>query len=94
MVFPIGDDNDGRATTPVVKYPLIAADVLVFAFPQGTGSGRNPFTYALLNAPAYVALGPWFLFRPVSGHGPLGGGAIENTGRTFRWQVTTRSSRP
>ena len=38
MVFPIGDDNSGRTTTPVVNYLLIAVNVLVFVFFQGLGS--------------------------------------------------------
>ncbi|MFL6333780.1 MAG: hypothetical protein ACJ754_10760 [Pyrinomonadaceae bacterium] len=42
MFFPIGDDNSGRQTTPVVNYISIAADALVFVFFQGQGnfSGR------------------------------------------------------
>jgi hypothetical protein len=45
MVFPIGDDNSGRTTTPVVNYVLIAANVLVFVLFQGLGS-NDRFTYA------------------------------------------------
>ena len=30
MLLPIGDDNYGRRTTPVVVYALVAANILVF----------------------------------------------------------------
>ena len=56
MVFPIGDDNSGRATTPVVNYLLIAANVLVFVFFQGLGS-NDRFTYAWATVPAEIVSG-------------------------------------
>jgi membrane associated rhomboid family serine protease len=56
MVFPIGDDNSGRATTPVVNYLLIAANVLVFVFFQGLGS-NDRFTYAWSTVPAEIVSG-------------------------------------
>ena len=56
MVFPIGDDNTGRATTPYVNYLLIAANVLVFIFFQGAGS-NDRFTYAWSTVPAEIVSG-------------------------------------
>ncbi len=56
MVFPIGDDNSGRQTTPVVNYLLIAANVLVFVFFQGLGS-NDRFTYAWSTVPAEIVTG-------------------------------------
>src|SRR5688500_11118425 len=57
MVFPIGDDNAGRATTPLVNYVLIAANVLVFFLLQGMGSDENRFTYAWATVPAEIVSG-------------------------------------
>ncbi|HEX8558975.1 MAG TPA: hypothetical protein VF668_12780 [Pyrinomonadaceae bacterium] len=57
MVFPIGDDDTGRATTPVVNYLLIAANVLVFFFLQGVGADDDRFTCARATAPAEVVTG-------------------------------------
>ena len=57
MVFPIGDDNSGRTTTPVVNYLLIAANVIVFVFFQGLGSDDNRFTYAWATVPQEIVTG-------------------------------------
>src|SRR5687767_1642786 len=57
MVFPIGDDNTGRATTPLVNYVLIAANVLVFVLFQGLGSEENRFTYAWATVPQEIVTG-------------------------------------
>ena len=51
MLFPIGDDNRGRTTTPVVNYVLIAANVLVFVLLQGLGSNEK-FTYEFSKFPS------------------------------------------
>ena len=56
MVFPIGDDNSARATTPVVNYLLIAANVIVFVLFQGLGS-NDRFTYAWSTVPAEIVSG-------------------------------------
>ena len=56
MVFPIGDDNSGRQTTPVVNYLLVAANVLVFVFFQGLGS-NDRFTYAWSTVPGEIVTG-------------------------------------
>src|SRR5215212_4613572 len=56
MVFPIGDDNTGRQTTPVVNYILIAANVLIFVLFQGLGS-NDRFTYAWSTVPAEIVSG-------------------------------------
>ena len=41
MLFPIGDENRDRRTTPFVNYTLIAINVLVFVFLQGLGFKRS-----------------------------------------------------
>ncbi|HEX8336273.1 MAG TPA: rhomboid family intramembrane serine protease [Pyrinomonadaceae bacterium] len=56
MVVPIGDDNSGRRTTPVVNYLLIAANVLVFVFFQGLGA-NDRFTYAWSTVPGEIVTG-------------------------------------
>ena len=56
MVFPIGDDNSGRQTTPFVNYVLIAANVLVFVLFQGMGS-NDRFTYAWATVPREIVTG-------------------------------------
>ena len=38
MLFPIGDDNQGRLTTPFVVYALIAINFIVFLFLQQAGT--------------------------------------------------------
>ena len=57
MVFPIGDDNTGRATTPLVTYVLIAINVIVFVFFQGLGTEDNKFTYAWATVPQEIVTG-------------------------------------
>ncbi len=57
MVFPIGDDNTGRTTTPLVNYVLIALNVLVFVFFQGLGAEENRFTYAWATVPQEIVTG-------------------------------------
>jgi membrane associated rhomboid family serine protease len=57
MVFPIGDDNTGRVTTPVFNYVLIAINVIVFVFFQGLGSEQNRFTYAWATVPQEIVTG-------------------------------------
>lgn len=56
MIFPIGDDNTGRATTPFVNYILIAVNLLVFIFLQGLGS-NDRFTYAFSTVPQEIVTG-------------------------------------
>jgi membrane associated rhomboid family serine protease len=56
MIFPIGDDNSGRMTTPYVNYLLLAANILVFVFLQGLGS-NDDFTYKFSTVPAEIASG-------------------------------------
>ncbi len=56
MIFPIGDDNSDRTTTPVVNYLLILANILVFVFLQGLGS-NDKFTYAFSTVPAEIVSG-------------------------------------
>ena len=63
MVFPIGDDNSDRTTTPVVNYVLIALNVLVFVFLQGMGN-NDEFTYAYATVPQEIVTGQ-DIARPV-----------------------------
>ncbi len=56
MIFPIGDDNTGRRTTPVVTYLFIAINVLVFVFLQGLGS-NDDFTYQFSTVPQEIVTG-------------------------------------
>jgi len=56
MLFPIGDENTERTTTPVVNYLLILINVLVFVFLQGLGSNEK-FTYAFSTVPAEIITG-------------------------------------
>src|SRR5437667_2331171 len=64
MLFPIGDENTDRTTTPVVNYLLILVNVLVFVFLQGLGSNEK-FTYAYSTVPAEIITGRDFTTRPV-----------------------------
>ncbi len=56
MIFPIGDDNSDRTTTPIVNYILIAINILVFALLQGFGS-NDKFTYAYATVPQEIITG-------------------------------------
>lgn len=56
MIFPIGDDNSDRTTTPLVNYVLIAINVLVFVFLQGMGNNEK-FTYAYSTVPQEIRTG-------------------------------------
>ena len=75
MIFPIGDDNTGRATTPLVNYLLIAANVLVFFLFQGLGSEDNRFTYAWATVPQEIVTGT-DIARPVMVSDPLSGDPV------------------
>ncbi len=56
MLFPIGDDNSDRRTTPYVNYMLIAINILVFVFLQGLGENSR-FTYAYSTVPKEILTG-------------------------------------
>jgi membrane associated rhomboid family serine protease len=56
MIFPIGDDNSDRTTTPIVNYILIAINIIVFVFLQGLGS-NDKFTYAYSTVPQEIVTG-------------------------------------
>ncbi len=64
MLFPIGDDNTARTTTPIVNYVLIVVNILVFIFLQGLGSNEK-FTYAYSTVPAEIITGRDIVTRPV-----------------------------
>jgi membrane associated rhomboid family serine protease len=56
MIFPIGDDNSDRTTTPIINYLLIAINVLVFVFLQGA-TGENNFTASFATVPQEIRTG-------------------------------------
>ena len=64
MLFPIGDENSDRTTTPIVNYVLILLNILVFVFLQGIGSNET-FTYAFSTVPAEILSGRDIITRPV-----------------------------
>ena len=64
MLFPIGDDNTTRTTTPFVNYALIVVNILVFVFLQGLGSNEQ-FTYAYSTVPGEILTGTDIVTRPV-----------------------------
>ncbi|HEX8890867.1 MAG TPA: rhomboid family intramembrane serine protease [Pyrinomonadaceae bacterium] len=79
MIFPIGDDNSDRTTTPVINYLLIAVNVLVFIFLQGA-TGENGFTASFSTVPEEIRTG-----RDVSGPIKISMGdeqAVINLGKT------------
>jgi membrane associated rhomboid family serine protease len=55
-MFPVGDDNRDRRTTPVVNYMLILINVIVFVFLQGLGSNES-FTMAFSTVPEEIVTG-------------------------------------
>jgi membrane associated rhomboid family serine protease len=65
MIFPIGDDNSDRTSTPVINYLLIAINVLVFVFLQGA-TGENQFTASFSTVPEEIRTG-----RDVKGSVPI-----------------------
>ena len=56
MVFPLYDDNTGRATTPFVNYALIALNIFVFVVLQGLGS-NDAFTFSFSTVPLEIVRG-------------------------------------
>jgi len=71
MIFPIGDDNSDRTTTPIFTYLLIAINVLVFVFFQGA-TGENQFTASFATVPEEIRTG-----QDVSGPVPIKVGTQE-----------------
>lgn len=59
MLFPIGDDNQGRLTTPYVVYIIVAINALVFLFLQQAVSSRQGeyFTYGYSVIPLEITTG-------------------------------------
>jgi membrane associated rhomboid family serine protease len=56
MIFPIGDDNTDRTTTPLFNYAFIAANILVFVLLQGMGQNER-FTYSFATVPEEIKTG-------------------------------------
>lgn len=59
MLFPIGDDNQGRLRTPVVVYGIIAINFLVFLLLQQAGMTQQGeyFTYGYSAVPYEITHG-------------------------------------
>ena len=74
MIFPIGDDNSDRLTTPVVNYVLLALNILVFVFFQGLGQNER-FTYAYATVPQEIVTGV-DIARPVVVNDPISGDLV------------------
>jgi len=55
-MFPIGDDNSDRTTTPYVNYAIIGLNILVFVLFQGLGN-NEAFTYAFSLVPLEITTG-------------------------------------
>lgn len=81
-MFPLGDDNSDRTTTPIVNYVLIAVNILVFVFLQGLGS-NDKFTYAYATVPQEIVTGR-DVDKPVEIKDPVSG----NRGATIDLQPT------
>ena len=56
MLFPLGDDNRDRHTTPVINYLLIILNIFVFIYWQQFGNDIN-FTFAYSTVPAEILSG-------------------------------------
>jgi membrane associated rhomboid family serine protease len=56
MIFPIGDDNHDRKSTPVVNIALIAANIFVFVVFQQL-DGNNAFTMSFSTVPKEILTG-------------------------------------
>ena len=58
MLLPIGDDNQGRLTTPFVVYAIIAINFIVFLVLQQAGTeGGERFTYGYSVVPYEITHG-------------------------------------
>lgn len=80
MVFPIGDDNSDRTTTPVVNYALIAVNVFVFVFLQGFGE-NDKFTYQFSTVPAKIWTGKNEPTEPHEERDPITGAQVRIPGQ-------------
>lgn len=56
MIFPIGDDNSDRTTTPYINYILIGINIFVFVLLQGLGNNLE-FTYSFSTVPEEIITG-------------------------------------
>src|ERR1044071_7375380 len=79
MLFPIGDDNSDRSSTPIVNYILIAINVLVFVFFQGMGS-NDTFTYAFSTVPKEIVTGQDQVTAPRTIEDPVSGDKFQAPG--------------
>ena len=69
MIFPIGDDNSDRVTTPYVNYLFLALNILVYFAFQSTD---ERFTYAWATVPQEIVTGT-DIARPVVVEDPVSG---------------------
>jgi membrane associated rhomboid family serine protease len=59
MLFPIGDDNQGRLSTPFITYVIVALNAVVFLFLQQAGQTQTGerFTYGYAVVPYEITTG-------------------------------------
>ena len=79
MLFPIGDDNNDRHTTPIVNYLLIALNIFVFVYWQELGRNIH-FTFAWATVPAEILTGDDIVTSSRIIRDPVTGNAIEMPG--------------
>lgn len=79
MLFPVGDDNSDRHSTPIVTWTLIALNILVFVFLQGCGANLV-FTYAFSTVPAEIVTGEDIVTRGQVVEDPSTGYVVELPG--------------
>src|ERR1043165_5877650 len=79
MLFPIGDDNQGRLTTPFVVYAIIAINFLVFLLLQQAGTeGGARFTYGYSVVPYEITHGVDLQEPVMIREGPVADGGPRN----------------
>ena len=79
VLFPIGDDNSDRTTTPLLNYVLLAANILVFVFLQGMGTNHE-FTFAFSTVPAEILGGQDLVTAPQVIEDPVSGDRLQIPG--------------
>lgn len=79
MVFPVGDDNSDRHSTPVVTWAIIALNIMVFVFLQGCGSNLL-FTTSFSTVPMEIVTGQDIVTRGQVVEDPSTGYAVELPG--------------
>jgi membrane associated rhomboid family serine protease len=79
MVFPVGDDNSDRHSTPLITWTIIAINILVFTLLQGCGSDLS-FTYAFSTVPEEILTGQDIVSRGTTVQDPATGYTVDIPG--------------